>query len=66
MLPSISIFTFSDRWSSVRPAPVCVLILAVRGVDCSCAKHLTIEFYTIIMLLRFISIPSPPTLSFQA
>jgi len=36
----------------------------------SCAKHLTIEFYTVVMLLTFIlniiSIPSPLTLSFQA
>jgi len=35
----------------------------VRGVDGSCAKHLTTEFYMVIMLLTFIliiiSIPSP-------
>jgi len=40
----------------------------VRRVDGSCAKYLTIEFYTVVMLLTFIliSIPSPLTLSFQA
>ena len=36
----------------------------VRGVEGSCAKHLTIEFYMVVMLLTFIlitiSIPSPP------
>ena len=36
----------------------------VRDVDGSCAKHLTIEFYTVVMLLTFvlsvISIPLPP------
>ena len=36
----------------------------VRGVDGSCAKHLTVESYTGVMLLIFIliinSIPSPP------
>ena len=43
-----------------------------RGVEGSCAKHLTIEFHTVVMLLTFIliirpnSIPSPLTLSFQA
>jgi len=35
-----------------------------RGVEDSCAKHLTTEFYAVIMLLTFIliiiSIPSPP------
>ena len=35
----------------------------VRGVEGSCAKHLTIEFYTVVILLTFIliiiSIPSP-------
>jgi len=35
----------------------------VRGVDGSCAKRLTVEFYTVVMLLTFIliiiSIPSP-------
>jgi len=35
-----------------------------------CAKHLPIEFYTVVMLLTFmliiISIPSPLALSFQA
>ena len=34
------------------------------GVDGSCAKHLTVESYTVVMLLTFIliitSIPSPP------
>ena len=38
----------------------------VRGVDGSCAKHLTVESYTVVMLLTFIliimSIPSPLTL----
>ena len=42
----------------------------VKGVDGSCAKHLTVESYTVVMLLAFIliiiSIPSPLTLSFQA
>jgi len=42
----------------------------VRGVDGSCAKHLTIECCTVVMLLTFIliiiSIPSPLSLSFQA
>jgi len=41
-----------------------------RGVDGSCAKHLTVECYTSVMLLTFIliilSIPPPLTLSFQA
>jgi len=36
----------------------------VRGVVGSCAKHLTVESYTVVMLLTFIliisSIPSPP------
>jgi len=33
----------------------------VRGVDGSCAKHLIVESYTVVMLLTFIlSIPSPP------
>ena len=36
----------------------------VRGVEGRCAKQLTIEFYTVVMLLTFIlvimSIPSPP------
>jgi len=35
----------------------------VRGVDCSCAKHLTVESYTVVMLLIIIlviiSFPSP-------
>ena len=39
----------------------------VRGVDGSCAKHLTVESYMVVMLLNFIliiiSFPSP-TLSF--
>jgi len=38
----------------------------VRGVDGSCAKHLTVESYTVVMLLTFIlvisSIPSPSLL----
>jgi len=42
----------------------------VRGVDGSCAKHLTVESYTVVMLLTFIlitiSIPSSPIPSFQA
>ena len=41
----------------------------VRGVDGSCAKHLTVESYTVIMLLTvllIISIPSPPHSSFSA
>ena len=41
----------------------------VLAVDGSCAKHLTVESYTVVMLLTFIlitvSIPSPLTLSFQ-
>ena len=41
----------------------------VRGVDGSCAKHLTMEFYTVVMLLTsiLISIPSLqilPTVAF--
>ena len=36
----------------------------VRGVDGTWAKHLTVEFYTVVMLLSviliIISIPSPP------
>jgi len=52
----------------------CVLtrlyLIVLRGVEGSCAKHLTIEFCTVVMLLTFIliiiSIPSPLTLSFQA
>ena len=42
----------------------------VRGVDGSSAQHLTVESYTVVMLLTFIliiiSIPSPLTPSFQA
>jgi len=42
----------------------------IRGVDGSRAKHLTVESYTVVMLLTFIlviiSIPPPLTLSFQA
>ena len=42
----------------------------VRRVDGSCAKQLTVESYTVVMLLTFvviiISIPSPLTPSFQA
>jgi len=42
----------------------CLCSCRVRGVEGSCAKHLTIEFYTVVMLLTFIliiiSIPSPP------
>ena len=38
-------------------------VLCVRGVDGSCAKHFTVEFYAVVMLLTFIliiiSIPSP-------
>jgi len=57
---------------------LCTLILyfidacscRVRGVEGGCAKHLTMEFYTVVMLLTFIlitiSILSPLTLSFQA
>jgi len=43
----------------------------VRGVDGSCAEHLTAESYTVVMLLTvtglliIISIPSLLTLSFQ-
>jgi len=36
----------------------------VRGVDGSCAKHLTVESYTVVMLLKviliIISSPPPP------
>jgi len=42
----------------------------VRGVDGSCAKHSTVESYTVVVLLTFIltiiSIPSPVTPSFHA
>jgi len=42
----------------------------VRSVDGSSAKYLTVESYTVVMLLTviliIISIPSPLTLSFQA
>jgi len=42
---------------------------SVRGVEGSCAKHLTIEFYMVVMMLTFIliliCIPSP-SLSLQA
>ena len=41
----------------------------VRGVDGSCATHLAVESFTVVMLLTFIliiSIPSPLTPSFQA
>ena len=44
----------------------------VRGVDGSCAKHLTVESYAVVMLLTviiiiiIISIPSPLTPSFRA
>ena len=41
----------------------------VRGVDGSCAKHLTVESFTVVMpltvILIIISISSPLTLSFQ-
>ena len=40
----------------------------VTGVDSSCEKHLTVEFYTVVTLLTFIfiiiNIPSPLTPSF--
>jgi len=44
----------------------------VRGVDGICVEHLTVESYTVVMVLTFIliiiiiSIASPLTLSFQA
>jgi len=42
----------------------------VRRVDGSCAEHLAVESYTVVMLLTviliIISIPSPLTPSFQA
>ena len=40
----------------------------VRGVDGSCAKHLTVESYTVVILLTVILIrsTSPLTLSFHA
>jgi len=50
----------SGAWISVRGAGLCSY--RVRGVDGSCAKHLTVESYTVAMLLTFIiisSIPSP-------
>ena len=40
----------------------------VRGVDGSCAKHLTVESYTVVMLLTFILVISSilsPSLLFQ-
>ena len=41
-----------------------------RPIEGSRAEHLTIEFYTVVVLLTFILIiiiiPSPLTLSFQA
>ena len=38
-------------------APVCVLSsYCVRGVDGYSAKHLTVEAYTVVMLLTFILI----------
>ena len=47
-----------------------VFLSCYRGVDGSCAKHLTIEFYIAVMLLTFIlfivSIPSPLRLLFRA
>jgi len=62
---SASEIVYTESRSGVRSAPVCVLIV-VRGVEGSCSKHLTVEFYKIVMLLTFILIPSPLTLSFQA
>ena len=35
-----------DRWSGVRPAPVCVLV--VLEVLMAAAKHLTVESYMVI------------------
>jgi len=53
-----------------RSAGICLCSYHVRGVDGSCAKHLTVEYYTVVMLLTLTliisSIPSPLTLSFQA
>jgi len=50
----------SGAWISVRGTGLCSY--RVRGVDGSCAKHLTVESYTVVVLLTFIiiiSIPSP-------
>ena len=48
---------------------ICLCSYHVRGVDGSCAKHLTIESYTVVMLLTviliIISIYHSHTLSFR-
>jgi len=50
-------------WTSESPDKLIFMHYRVRGVDGSCAKHLTVESYTVVMLLTFIliiiSIPSP-------
>ena len=55
------------EWRSAGSGRCSYRVTCVEG---SCAKHLTIEFYTVITLLTFIliiiSFPSPLTLSFQA
>ena len=46
------------------------LATLVRGVDGSCAKHLTVEYYMVVMLLTFVLLflvfHHPLTLSFRA
>ena len=50
--------------SCSRPAPVCVLIVLAVLKAVEHAEHLSIEFYTVVMLLTFtliiISIPITP------
>jgi len=58
-------FTDNERFTGIPS-----VAYRVRGVDGSCARHLTVESYTVVMLLTFIliiiSISSPLALSFQA
>jgi len=66
---SVGSVRVSDKVGAVgshRARVVKFSLYRVRGVDGSCAEHLAVESYTIVMLLTFmliiISIPSPLTL----
>jgi len=66
---SVGSVRVSDKVGAVgshRARVVEFSLYRVRGVDGSCAEHLAVESYTIVMLLTFIliiiSIPSPLTL----
>ena len=46
-----------------RSAGIGLCSYRIRGVDGSCAKHLTVESYTVVMLLTFILIISSSPIS---